>query len=262
MNLEQAYHLSLIIVLCGVFQASLENLILVIRQPILLNFEFSTPKLFSKRLSFLYFFSNSPGIWILIVVKTILVLFLLISTLLSEFYPILTLGIILIDFLGIIRMKILPMSDYPLQRAIIVASSIHYFFSDPNLSLLGLIFVFTQLCLAYISSGVHKVNSSAWRNGFAMKKFLVRYFPIEDTNVQGFSKHALKHIGWLVILFELLFPISIFHPNLLFIFIGFGFMFHTFLWVGCAINFFFWTFIATYPIVYFLSQKITEYYYL
>lgn len=123
---------------------------------------------------------------------------------------------------------------------------------------IALYFIAGQSCLAYSSSGLAKLFSTSWRSGSALsgimntKTFGNRLFAKILHNRVRMS----QLVGWQVIIFECLFPIVLLTTEYAWVFFLLGILFHLGVAVTMGLNSFLWSFLATYPAIYFCSKKI------
>ena len=117
---------------------------------------------------------------------------------------------------------------------------------------LAVVFIAAQLALSYVTAGIFKLVSPVWRSGEALPGILNTY-----GHGVAWASHAVGRLrwvgfaaGWLVMLFEVIFPIVFVAPSsLVAVLLAVGFAFH----LGCAVlmglNSFVWAFPATYACV-------------
>jgi hypothetical protein len=117
---------------------------------------------------------------------------------------------------------------------------------------LAVVFIAAQLALSYVAAGIFKLISPVWRNGEALPGILNTYgHGVEWASyVVGRWKWVGFAAGWLVMLFEVIFPVVfVAPPSVAAGLLGIGFAFH----LGCAVlmglNGFLWAFPATYACV-------------
>lgn len=253
MTIEQTYRLIIIIAFIGAFQSTVENIIIAIKYPSFNKFPLKNTSYIANYEKWRAFAFDYPGNWVLLIIRLILAGVILFMGVFNLLNPIVLLLFVIVDMLGFPRWSFLSISDIPLQRVLIIATSIHLFFNDNQISILGLFFIYINLCLAYFAAGWHKIKSPAWRNGAAISKFCFSYVNIKNQDFLNRNKRYWKYIGFGVILFEVGFFLSICGNELLHTFLLCGFIFHAFLTIRCGINFFFWTFIAAYPAVIYVN---------
>ncbi len=115
-----------------------------------------------------------------------------------------------------------------------------------------------QLVLSYFISGWVKVVNPDWRNGRALRDvFLFSAYPASES-LRLWSKYPrlLFFMSWCVMLFELLFPISLFSSISLSIALIITFSFHFANACLFGLNRFFWIWIAAYPSILWFQQRI------
>ncbi len=115
-----------------------------------------------------------------------------------------------------------------------------------------------QLVLSYFISGWVKVVNKDWRNGHALRDvFLFSAYPASES-LRQWSKSArlLLFMSWGVMLFELLFPISLFSSTSLGIALIIAAAFHFANACLFGLNRFFWIWIAAYPSILWFQQRI------
>jgi hypothetical protein len=132
--------------------------------------------------------------------------------------------------------------------------------NDSILAAAGLWFICVQLCIAYLSSGLSKLNSSAWKKGVALTHIydgsLLRN-PAMARSLNDRPRLA-QLLCWSTMALEILFPIALFAPPpFMLMFLAAGAVFH----LGVAITFglgsFMWAFLAAYPAVAFVNGSIS-----
>lgn len=108
-----------------------------------------------------------------------------------------------------------------------------------------LIFVALQITLSYFVAGLAKLSQPEWRNGEALRKFLGRAG-------RPVSPEASLPLSWLIMLFEVGFPLAIFSPYP-FVILGVAFNLANVYIFG--LNRFFWVWLAGYPAFLLLAAK-------
>lgn len=113
-------------------------------------------------------------------------------------------------------------------------------------------FIGAQVSLSYVTAGVAKLVSPAWRDGSALPAILSTYSHGHPTAARLMQHHSTiaQFACWTIIIFECLFPLFVFGPSwLAMLALVCGFAFHA----GCAtlmgLNSFLWSFPAAYPCV-------------
>lgn len=121
-----------------------------------------------------------------------------------------------------------------------------------------------QLVLSYFVSGWVKVVNLDWRTGRALQDvFLFSAYPVSE-GLRKWSERPrlLSIMSWCVILFELLFPISLLTPLSLIFALVIAAVFHFANACLFGLNRFFWTWLAAYPsIIWFQERFVGEMFY-
>ncbi len=115
-----------------------------------------------------------------------------------------------------------------------------------------------QLVLSYFISGLVKVVNPDWRSGRALcDVFLFSVYPASESFRQWSSwPRLLCLMSWGVMLFELLFPVSLVSSMSLMIALLIAAIFHLANVFLLGLNRFFWIWIAAYPSIIWLQQRI------
>lgn len=95
-----------------------------------------------------------------------------------------------------------------------------------------------QIAIIYLASGWDKLISPQWRDGSALFNLLnVDFYPAAWVQVltDDLSISALISLSWLVILFELLFPLLVWFHRLRYYVLGAGVVFHLFIGIGFSL---------------------------
>ena len=116
-----------------------------------------------------------------------------------------------------------------------------------------------QLVLSYFISGWVKIVNSDWRNGSALRDvFEYSAYPVSQS-LRGWAKspRLLLLMSWLVMLFELIFPLSLFSQQTLIfaLVVAAGFHFANACLFG--LNRFFWIWIAAYPSILWFQLRLS-----
>lgn len=115
-----------------------------------------------------------------------------------------------------------------------------------------------QLILSYFISGWVKIKNPEWRNGKALcDVFQFSAYPVsESLRKWASSPRMLLFMSWGVIIFELLFPLSLLtKPSLICVLI-IAASFHLANAFLFGLNRFFWIWIAAYPAILWFQQRI------
>ncbi len=117
-----------------------------------------------------------------------------------------------------------------------------------------------QLILSYFISGWVKIINPDWRNGQALNDvFRFSAYPASEAlrNWANYPR-ALFTMSWAVMLFEVLFPLSMLTPITLFIGLTIAAAFHFSNACFFGLNRFFWIWIAAYPSLIWLQGRIFQ----
>lgn len=135
--------------------------------------------------------------------------------------------------------------------------------AHPRWIAVSLGYVGLQTCLSYFVAGTAKLRQSEWRNGRALTGFLrSSYYGVPEWI--GGQNGLLKRSGWArlgswgILVFECLFPLSLFNPSVCLIMIGLALGFQFLNTAIFGLNRFFWAWGAAYPALYWLSQHLNE----
>jgi len=115
-----------------------------------------------------------------------------------------------------------------------------------------------QLVLSYFISGWVKIINPEWRNGQALVDvFGFSAYPVsESLRSWAQSPRLLLIMSWLVICFELLFPVSILSATTLSIALVIAAIFHFANACLFGLNRFFWIWLAAYPSIIWFQQRL------
>lgn len=114
-----------------------------------------------------------------------------------------------------------------------------------------------QLMLSYFISGQVKIVNPEWRNGRALRDvFQFSAYPVsEGLRELANWPRLLWAMSWAVILFELLFPLSIFSQKTLLLGLVIAGTFHLSNACLFGLNRFFWIWLAAYPSILWLQDR-------
>lgn len=249
------YYYSLVLVSIGVFFDSLHSLYNYERY--YSNYGFFRIEVLtldgkssiSKIINYIKPFINNSNFKIVLIVRLLISASIIFFP--SFFFPLINL-LFLIQLLFNIR-NTFSLSGADQMRSILLFGLSIMSFKN-NFFLLGGIFIIFQLYISYFFTGYNKLKSPIWRKGSAL---------IYVMNSELFGNRVIQSflikkgqtfniiICWVVILFQLLFPVMASIPQtIIFVFI-IGFLFHFSLAVISNLNDFFWTFLSAYPVVYY-----------
>ena len=115
-----------------------------------------------------------------------------------------------------------------------------------------------QLILSYFISGWVKLVNPQWRSGQALVDvFRFSAYPVSES-LRGWAKspRVLLLMSWVVIIFELVFPLSMLSSASLIIALVIAASFHLSNAFFFGLNRFFWIWIAAYPSILWFQQRI------
>ncbi len=115
-----------------------------------------------------------------------------------------------------------------------------------------------QLILSYFQAGWVKLINPEWRSGLALQQvFAFTAYPVSQS-VREFSNNPalMLPMSWAVILFEILFPLSIFSETVLYVFLFVAAVFHLANACLFGLNRFFWIWPAAYPVLIWFQGRV------
>jgi len=223
-----------------------------------IRWEKSSPDSFLKPLFNLF---NEKGLAIIFGLRCLIIFALL-------FFPLeTTYGWILVGLLGLSLLASSMITFYgsdgsdQMNMLIIITLFLCHFplAQGSYLATLGLWFIGLQTCLSYTVAGIAKLASAEWRASTAIKDvFSTRTYGSRWAAV-FLKKHPAVNVFlcWNVMIMETLFPLCLILPfNYALVFIIWGFLFHLLTAVIMGLNSFFWSFIATYPALFYINHQI------
>lgn len=123
---------------------------------------------------------------------------------------------------------------------------------------LALAYLAFQLTFSYFQAGYIKVINPAWRSGQALiDVFAITAYPSsEKVRSWANSPRLVFYISWLVILFELFFPLLLLQKHILTMGLIVAATFHLANAYLFGLNRFFWVWPASYPIIIWFQQRL------
>jgi hypothetical protein len=115
-----------------------------------------------------------------------------------------------------------------------------------------------QLVLSYAIAGWVKIRNPEWRNGRALRQvFAFSTYPVSE-RVRDWAARPrlLLAASWGVILFELVFPLSLASQSTLVVGLALAAAFHLANACLFGLNRFFWTWLAVYPAIIWLQGRL------
>ncbi len=130
-------------------------------------------------------------------------------------------------------------------------SAIQFFGFENKIAKGFFVYLCIQVIFSYVIAGLVKVKNSEWRNGQALPNIakLLRYQVPKTFQLYLNNRNISLALSWLVIVFEILFFLPLLFPQSALFFLLFGLLFHFANFYFFGLNRFFWTWLATYPLV-------------
>jgi hypothetical protein len=124
----------------------------------------------------------------------------------------------------------------------------------------GIAYLAIQSILSYFIAGWVKVINPDWRSGRALHDvFTFSAYPVSESVRLLAEKPRLLHAaGWVVIVFELLFPVTMLTQSSLVAGLIVATIFHTANAFLFGLNRFLWVWIAAYPSIFWLQQRLFD----
>jgi hypothetical protein len=115
-----------------------------------------------------------------------------------------------------------------------------------------------QLTFSYFQSGYIKIINADWRSGQALADvFAITAYPVsEHARWWAKSPQLMFVMSWSVIVFELLFPLSLVNHYALIVALAIAAMFHLANACLFGLNRFFWIWPAAYPIILWFQSRL------
>jgi len=147
-------------------------------------------------------------------------------------------------------------SDY-LTSILLLFTSLGLYFSDSKMPVISLWYITFQVLFSYFKAGWLKLKTRNWQNGLAIREFLnsPAYEKIQIFDRLTKSSTINTFNSWVVIAFEVLFPLSLVNKDLALIFMMAGLLFHLINAYVFGLNRFIFTWLAGYPAIYWCSLR-------
>ena len=115
-----------------------------------------------------------------------------------------------------------------------------------------------QLIFSYFQSGYIKIISPEWRRGEALTDvFAITAYPVsEHARLWAQSPRLMFVMSWAVMLFELIFPLSLLNHTSLLLALMIAALFHLANACLFGLNRFFWIWLAAYPVIIWLQYRL------
>jgi hypothetical protein len=123
---------------------------------------------------------------------------------------------------------------------------------------LALAYLAVQLILSYFVSGWIKVKNASWRSGQALREVFSHSIYPRSRRIQALHKRPkLVFWGaWTVMIFELVFPLSLFWQGTFIAALALAFSFHVANAVLFGLNRFVWAWISAYPALIWFQHRV------
>lgn len=147
-------------------------------------------------------------------------------------------------------------SDF-MSLIVISALFVASLFAESQYVQLGALwYIAVQATASYFLAGWVKIKRQSWRSGRALSDFLRPRALVQSYLLKKIAvNQRLSFLAaWLVLLFELSFPILYWQPNLVMGYLVAGATFHLINIYVFGLNRFFWAWLCTYPAIYYCSH--------
>src|ERR1700712_2174786 len=113
----------------------------------------------------------------------------------------------------------------------------------------ALLYIAVQVTLSYVIAGLAKLRQADWRDGSALRHFVVGSpYGVPKLVQRLLERRALAEVlGWSIIAFECLFPLAWLDPRVCVAWLICGTLFHAANVLVLGLNRFFWAWVAAYP---------------
>lgn len=125
----------------------------------------------------------------------------------------------------------------------------------PKVTFACLWFIAVQSCLSYVTAGVTKLFNAQWRNGNGILHVFDSPGLVAARKAAYWLnkyKTFARLLTWGTLGIECVFPLALVGPPLLWLFLGWGVLFHAAIAIFIRLGKFFWIWIATYPAIIFV----------
>lgn len=196
-----------------------------------------------------------PNFLIVLLLRLTAALFLLISI-----HPFILLILLLTTTLILVRWRgsFNGGSDY-MTLVVISALLISQLFPGRGSFAIGALWYITfQVCASFFKAGFYKILRPNWRQGLALRGFLISSIYRESWFVQFFcqSPRLLFMASWIVILLECSFPLALIHPGWCATYIGMAIAFQIGNIYFFGLNRFLFAWLAAYPALFYCSGRL------
>lgn len=130
-------------------------------------------------------------------------------------------------------------------------------FFPETLGAVCLWYISFQLCFSYFRAGLVKVRNLKWRSGQALGEFLnsPHYERTRISLCLARPGMARRLASWLIMIFEITYPIAVLNSSLAVSYIALGLIFHLLNVYFFGLNRFFFAWLGAYPALYYCSLR-------
>lgn len=143
---------------------------------------------------------------------------------------------------------------------ILICLCLAHLLPDPRWREVAFGYLAVQLVLSYVLSGAVKIVNPDWRSGRALRNvFLFSAYPVSEAlrQLAGWPR-LLWAMSWCVMLFELVFPLALLTQGMLIAGLTIAALFHLANACLFGLNRFFWAWLAAYPAIIWLQQRLAS----
>lgn len=173
--------------------------------------------------------------------------------LVSGVAPLVWLLLLLLTGLVVVRRCLGPYNGGSDRLALLLLTSLTVVRLVPSLAVAEVAagYASVQVTLSYAVAGWVKLANPAWRRGEALRDvFAFSAYPVSEALRAWAARPALLvALSWVVILFEIAFPLALAHPALLLPVLAVAALFHAGNAMLFGLNRFLWTWLAAYPLL-------------
>lgn len=146
-------------------------------------------------------------------------------------------------------------SDY-MTVLVLLCLTVQSFFSDSEKVSVGVILYLTiQLISSYFIAGLVKIKNANWRNGKALMGFVSSTIYNENQLTLLLKRKEIAFLSsWVIIVFELSFPLALLNTKACTAYIAMAVLFHIGNFYIFGLNRFIFAWLACYPALYFCSK--------
>lgn len=131
---------------------------------------------------------------------------------------------------------------------------------NPDFSFGVICYLAIQLITSYFIAGVIKIRRENWRSGVALSGF-IKSTIYNENSLTSFilnNRIIILFLSWFIMLLELISPIAILSPQYCLLFLATAFVFHVSNFYIFGLNRFLFSWIPSYPAVYFCAKVLAN----